>query len=235
MYINDAAGGQGVYQEVDDLCDSDSSSYTIISKTRRANNALFEMELMILMADGTWQFDDANYANQPSGVQSAVDGQQEYTYDATLLFIERVEILMLDGKTWQRLDPMNEITTPMTQTDFAIAATPSAYYKRGNKFGFNSLPKATNMTLASGIKVFFKRLGAAILTTDTTLVPGIPVVFHPSLARRIALPYCQTYKKDRVAQLQQTITADNAFIKQYYANRTKDEKTTLGMRRINPR
>lgn len=234
LQFNDVAGGQGICQEVDDLCDSDENSYTLVSKARRANIALEELELTALMADGLWQFDDKNYSSQPSGVQTAVDGQQEYDFDSTLLFIERVEIKDVNG-IWRKLDPMDEINTPLTQTDLAVQATPSFYYKRGNKFGFDTVPKSTNMTLTNGIKVYFKRTASLFVSTDTTKTPGIASPFHVLIAQKTALPYCKTYKKDRVAQLVLDIDAGEKRFVKYMANRAKDEPGQMTMAPVSGR
>ena len=235
MVFNDTSGGQGILQEIDDLCDSDSASYPTVSKTRRVNNALLELELMALMVDGTWQFDDANYSSLPTGLMNAVNGQNEYSFDSTLLFIERVDILLSDGVSWQQLDQLDEIHTYLTPTDLAASATPSAYWKRGGKFGFNSTPSTTNMTLTNGIKVYFKRVGALFAATDTTATAGIASPFHILLAQKGALPYCKTYKKDRVPQLVLDITEGEKKFRAYYANRAKDEPGRMSMAPVNSR
>lgn len=227
--------GSGIVDEINDICDTDNDSYSLASKTRRVNNAIYDLELMALMGDGIWQFDDKNYAAQPSGVQSAIDGQSEYTFDATLVMIERMEILLTDGVTWLELDQYDEMNGPLTQRDLSVQATPRAYYKRGNRFGFTTVPKTTNMTLASGIKVYFKRLGAAILPTDTTLEPGILATFHPLVANKASLPYCNSYKKDRVPGILNTIADGEKKWKAYIANRSKDEPGRMDMRRVNSR
>lgn len=235
LYLNDVTNEQGIFQEIDSLCDTDINSYTANAKTRRVNAALIDLELKALMNDGTWQFDDANYTTQPSGVMSAIAGQGEYTFDSTLLFIERIEILLLDGITWQKLNPFDEMEIKVSiQTQLQQNGTPWKYYKRGNKFGFNALPQANNMTLTNGIKVYFKRLGTLFNPTDTLVTPGI-LSPHILLAQKAALPYCQTYKPDRVPALLTTITAGEALHLQYYSNRAKDERGQMTMKRINSR
>lgn len=228
--------GSGIVDEINDICDTDNDGYPLTSKVRRVNNATLDLELQALMADGTWQFDDANYGTQPSGVQSAVDGQSEYSFDATLVMVERIEILLKDGITWLELDQYDEMEGPLTQTDLAVQATPQAYYKRGNKFGFTTVPKSTNMTLASGIKVYFKRVGALLLSTDTTATPGILSTFHPLVCQKASLPYCRSNKKDRVPQLLLDIADGEKKWKAYIANRAKDEGGgQMTMRRTNGR
>lgn len=234
MQINDVSGGQGIFQEIDSLCDSDINSYTANDKTRRCNIALIDLELKALMADGVWRFDDSNYSALPTGIMSAVDGTQTYTFDSTLVMIERIDILLTDGLTWKQLDQMEEIFTERTPTDQAVQTTPSAYFKRGNKFTFDTVPKSTNMTLTSGIKVYFKRIGTLFVSSDTTREPGIVASSHILVAQMAAMPYCKTYKKDRVPQLALDIQAGVKQHIAYYANRGKDERGKMTMRKINP-
>lgn len=239
MQINDVATQLGVFQEVDALCDSDISSYPVEAKTRRANIALEELELIALMADGKWRFDDKNYSTNPTGLQTLVTGTQEYTFDSTLLILEYVEVLMLDGIHWQRCNPIDitEEFDPSNQQ--ALTGLPNEYYKRGNKIGLMPIPTTGYVTLTNGLKVTFKRQASLFTASDTTKEPGIASPFHGSLfAKKIALPYCKTYKKDRVSQLQADINEETKLFRSYYANRSndgEDGRTKLGMGRINPR
>lgn len=233
MVFNDVATEQGICQEIDDLCDSDSTSYTIPKKVRRSNTALLDLELKALMADGLWRFDDKNYVSQPTGLMSAVAGQQEYTFDSTLVIIEHIEILLTDGITWQTLDPMDQFDVAQSvQTELGQSATPRRYYKRGNFFGFDGLPQANNMTLTNGIKVYFKRFGALFTASDTTKEPGIVATSHILIAQMASLPYCKTYKKDRVAQLVIDIAAGLKQHCAYYANRNRDERGGMTMKKF---
>lgn len=234
MQLNDVSGGQGIFQEIDDLCDSDINSYVGNAKTRRVNIALLDLEMKALMADGQWRFDDTNYAVLPTGIMTAIDGTQTYTFDSTLVMIERIDILLLDGLSWKQLDQIEEIFTQRTPTDQAVQTTPSGYFKRGNKFTFDTIPKSTNMTLVGGIKVYFKRLGTLFVPSDTIREPGIISTSHILVAQMAALPYCKTYKKDRVPQLILDIKDGMKQHLAYYSNRGRDDRGQVTMRKINP-
>lgn len=228
--------GSGIVDEINDLCDTTNSGYPLTSKARRVNNAIWDLELMALMGDGLWRFDDRNFSSNPTGLMSAVDGQLEYSFDNTLVTIERIDILQTDGISWLQLDQLDQIGSPLTQTDLNVNATPSAYYKRGNKFGFNSTPKTANMTLASGIRVYFKRLGTAILSTDTTVEPGVLSTFHPLVCQKASLPYCKSNKKDRVPGLMQDIADGEKKWKNYIANRSRETgNRNITLKKIRPR
>lgn len=228
--------GSGIFDEINDLCDSDNNSYPIASKTRRCNTALLDLEMKALMSDGTWQFDDKNYSSLPTGLQTLVDGQAEYDFDSTLLFIERVEVLLSDGITWAPLAPLDETRIKGSiQNYLGVTGRPTQYYKRGNKLGLSPVPKAASMTLVNGLKVYFKRTGALFVTSDTTKEPGIIPSSHILIAQKAALPYCKTYKKDRVAALILDITTCEKQHIRYYSKRAKDEPAQMSMRRVHSR
>ena len=227
--------GSGIVDEINDICDTDNDSYSLASKARRVNSAIWDLELMALMADGKWRFDDKNFSSNPTGLMSAVDGQAEYSFDSTLLVLERIEILLSDGVSWMEIDEYDQANGPLTTTDLAVEATPMAYYKRGNKFGFTSLPKSTNMTLTNGIKVFFKRLGTALTASSTTTEVGITSVFHPLVCQKASLPFCNSYKKDRVPGILRDIADGEKKWKAYIANRSRDEAGRMTMRRVSGR
>lgn len=227
--------GSGAVDEINDICDTDNDSYSLASKARRLNTAIWDLEMMALMADGLWRFDDKNFSSNPTGIMSAVDGQAEYSFDSTLVFIERIEILLLDGISWQEIDEYDQANGPLTSTDLAVEATPQAYYKRGNKFGFTTLPKSTNMTLTNGIKVYFKRLGTALASTDTTATIGLVPPFDVLACQKASVPFCNSYKKDRVPGLLADIAAGEKKWKAYIANRSKDEPGRMSMRKVSGR
>lgn len=236
MQFNDTSTRQGICQEIDSLCDSDATSYTIEDKTRRANTALQELELMALLASGTWQFDDSNQTSNPTGLQTLSTGVQEYAFDSTLLTIERVEVLLADGTTWKALDPLDETQIEGSLTDYLeVTGIPTEYYKRGKFLGLVPIPITGKVTMTNGLKVQFARTASLFTTTDTTKEPGIAGPFHYLIALKASLPYCKTYKKDRVAQLQLDIIEGERKFKRYYESRSKDESGRLTMAQINSR
>lgn len=191
--------------------------------------------MMALLADGIWRFDDKNFSSNPTGLMSAEDGKAEYSFDSTLLVLERIEILLSDGVSWLKLDEYDQVHGPLTATDLAVEATPQAYYKRGNKFVFTSIPKTTNMTLTNGIKVTFKRLGTAITSTDTTTAIGLPAPFDVLACQKASIPYCNSYKKDRVPGLLNDIAIGEKKWKAYIANRSKEQAGRMTMKKVSGR
>ena len=230
--------GSGIVDEIDDLCDSDSVSYPIAKKTRRANTALQDLEVKIIQADGTWQFDDSNYIDLPIGVADLVAGQSGYSFNQEFLEVELVQIKDAQGK-WHIIRPIDQEQNESYSLDNydagGITGFPFKYDKEGDTFTLYPAPSAAFVTLAGGIKVKFKRTASLFATTDTTKSPGILSPFHILVAQKAALPFCKTYKPDRVVQLNADILAGEKNMIAAYAQRQRDARTPLRPRKTMPR
>jgi hypothetical protein len=82
-------------------------------------------------------------------------------------------------------------------------------------------PTATSCTLASGLRVSFKRAPDLFTVSDTTQQPGLPSSYHAILAYKAALPYAAIYKKDRVVYLTNEITRLHKAVIDHYTHRDK--------------
>ena len=96
---------QDLTSEIDDICDSDSTSYPLKHKVRKINAGLEELVGKIVSADGRWEFDDTNYTNEPVGTGTLVEGQQRYHLTSEYLDILMIEILNKDGTQYQKIKP----------------------------------------------------------------------------------------------------------------------------------
>lgn len=222
--------GSGIIDEVDSICDSSSTSYPIAAKTRRGNMALDELVMAILTADGTWQFDDPNYTDLPNATFTFVEGQFSYSFTQEFLRISKVFVLNAGGKWWP-IKPRDQVDTIVPlETYYAMSGLPIFYDKEGDTIKFGPAPSATALTLVNGGKIEFQRTMKRISTGDTTLVPGIMSTFHVLLAKMIALPYCKTYKKDRVPALVTDIAQGKIDLVGAYSRREKDVRPKMTMR-----
>ncbi len=237
LYFNDVSGGQGVCQEMDDQCDSDADSYPLASKARRVNSAVLKLELKAMFCAGGWRFDDTNNGVNQTGLQTLVSGTQEYIFDSTLMFIESVEVLLADGVTWQKLTELDPALISGSPKQYlSLTGLPMQYYKRGNYLGLTPIPVTGSVTLINGLRVTFTRRGSLFTAADTTKTPGIEPTFHELVALMASLPYCKTYKKDRVPQLVLDIQEQTKEFEKYYSSRSKDNSGGgIRFKRINGR
>ena len=223
---------EDILTEIRNLTDTDSTSYTNANILIRLNNAYEEIVGKIIGLSGTWQFDDSNYTSLPIGTQALVASQQDYSFDQDFLSIERVEVKDSAGK-YQLLTPIDQSRISEALTEYKnVAGMPDEYDKIGESIFLYPAPATGSVTLAAGLKVYFQRTAqvftSAELTTGTK-VPGFASPYHSILAYKVALPYCMTYKKDRVALYLNEINRLESELLDHYAKREKDVRTRLTM------
>ena len=222
------------------LVDATSSSLTDATILRRMNASYEDIVVKILNADGTWQFDDLNYTTNPVGYGNLTSGTSEYTFSDRFLDILEVDILDLNGYyiKAKAIDP-SELGDMSFEQHFNITFNgtsnvaptgfPRFYDKVGATIKLDASPTAADVTLTKGLRVRFKRTAdiftSAQVTTGTK-EPGF-AINHIILAYKTALPYAQSYKKDRVAFLMAEIQRLEKEIIEHYAGREKDTRKVI--------
>ena len=219
------------------LCDADTTSYTAADLLRRVNAAYEWIVGKIMCVDGNWEFDDTNYTDFPRGTTTLVEDQHDYTFDTTHLAIESVQVKDVNGD-WYYLSPINRdaLGVPLEQ-EFETNGLPLYYDKDGGSLLLYPAPDdGTQVTLSSGLKVHFRRTAdvytSAEVTTGTK-VPGFASPFHMILCYHAAIPYCMSYKKDRVALYEKKLQELTEDCLKFYAKRAKDERDIMTMGNIN--
>jgi hypothetical protein len=222
--------------EARDLCDADTNSYPAATLLRRVNAAYEEIVGKLIALNGSWDFDDTNYTDMPIATTSLVDGQQDYTFDASHLSIERVQVLD-SGGIWQLLDPIDrrDINIPMEE-HMKDNGLPMQYDKNGNSLLLYPKPSSTSVTLTNGLRVYFRRTAdiftSAEVTTGTK-EPGFASPYHILLAYKAALPFCAKHLRDRVPFILSEINRLEKELFEFESEREKDVKrviTTRGIR-----
>lgn len=237
MTIND------ILNEVYALCDTDSTNYkptdgasALETLGRRINIALEQVVGWILEADGTWQWDDSNYTDLPIGTQTLVEAQSAYSFSDKFLEIEEVQIKDINGD-WQIIQPIDQKeysdTTPLSE-DFGTDGMPEYYDKvSDDTIKLYPAPTATACTLTSGLKIRFSRTASLYTYADIvtgTQVPGFASPYHVILAYMASIPFCMTYKKDRVVAYQNEVARLKDGLIKLYSRREKDKRKVMTMR-----
>lgn len=194
-------------------------------------NAAYEDVVgQILLRDGTWQFDDRNYTDRPVGRTNLVASQRDYSFDSSVLLIEEADVLDNSGN-WQKLIPIDktQYSEPLDEI-YEVAGLPEYYDKEGDSLLLYPAPASGSVTLTNGLRVHFQRTASiftsAELTTGTKL-PGIVLPWHSLLAYKAVLPYCLTYKKDRIPVILREIDRMEKSIHEFYGQREKDKRKVM--------
>ena len=221
------SGTDSIVAEIDALCDSNSTSYPVADKTRRVNIGMDEVVSEILQADGSWQYDDSNQTDLPIGTTDMVASQQDYSFEDEFLVIERVEVKDANGN-WSKLKPFDqeEVSGAMEEL-YENDGLPVYYEKQGRSILLYPSPATASVTLTAGLKVWFKRNATKFETTDTDKEPGFASLFHNILSFQASIPYCMTYKRDRVTTYQNEVIRLKQQIRAFYSRREKDVRRRL--------
>lgn len=228
------------------MCDTTDTSYPRLDKTARVNDALEELVGKIINVDGPWEWDDTNQTDQPSGTLNLVEGQQNYTFTSEYLKIKRMKVKDVNSK-WQPLVQIDQEDIKYNGTTIEqyfgtdasgnpLKGLPTDYDLLGDSFDLYLAPTSTAVTLTAGLRVDFVR--TAVLFTPTsatsadTTEPGLPSPYHVLLAYKAALPYCLTYKHERVPLIQAQILKMEIDLLKFYARRNPDRRDIMTMKRI---
>ena len=218
------------------LCDADTTSYIAADLLRRVNIAYEQVVGYLLTADGTWQWDDTNYTDLPIGTQTLVSGQSAYTFNDKFLQLLEVQIMGKDGKyrIIQPIDQREYSDEAPLEEDFTTDGEP-IYYDKVSDDTIKLYPAPDNgisVTLASGLKIKFKRTADLFTTAQVntgTKVPGFASPYHVILSYMAAIPYCLTYKKDRVVLYEKRVMDLKKELVELYSNREKDKRKVITM------
>lgn len=239
MQLDGHATNQDINTLIDDLCDSDDTSYPVQRKVLNINTALEELVGMIINADGTWQFDDTNHTDAPRSKGDLVEGQEYYTFASDYLQIEAVDVLDLNN-LYKRLIPYDpqdhENISPddyygVDASGNPLTGFPEVYDIKGDSIRLYPAPTAVSCTLTSGIRVSFKRTVDLFTTSDTSQEPGIPSTHHVMLAYMAAIPYCMKYHQDRVGMYEKKVVEMKKTLLEHYANREKGRRAIITPKR----
>lgn len=240
MVFNDETNLQGICQEVDDLCSTTVEDYPLRTKARRATASLYTLIGKIIAVDGTWQFDDTNFTDLPVGTGTLVSGQTSYSFAGEYLDILWVKVQDQNGN-WYTLKPWDQSENSRSYEDMLSHDGRPEYYDKVSDDTIRILGSvtATYLTLTGGLKVGFQRVGVPFLgdgtSGDNSQQPGIPSPWHITIAKMVALPYCQTHLPDRVPLLVKDIDAETKDLLAYFGRREKDKPRRITTKRVNPR
>lgn len=218
-----------ILQEARDLCSADTTSYPATTILRRVNSAIEILVGKIEEVCG-FPFDDENFGNIAEGTIGLQEGVSKYTITDRFRHILEVKVKDVNGY-YSIIDPVSqEEDGYIVETQEAQTGLPYKYRMVGRTIFLRPSPTSTSVTLTAGLLFKYTRTSYKITSADVTtgtLIPGIDSIYHPTIAKMTALPFCMSYKKDRVAQLQQDILIETNDCIKFYAKRLKNKKNAF--------
>lgn len=232
MQFNDTTNNSGICQEADAICKTDSTSYPLKDKSRRANSALSDFTSIALDSDERWQFGDTNNTDLPIGSADLVSGQDDYSLDIAMLKLLKIEVKDSSGN-WAEIKPLDQADAGIPLAEQLTTGVPQYYDKLENSLILYPTPDYSQV---ESLKVYFQRDASYFVSTDTTKQPGIPTIFHKYIALKVAEPYLRDNKKENYVSVRNEVQKyEEEKIPGYYAKRSKDERPQFTARVIDCR
>lgn len=230
MVFNDASGGQGLCQDTDFICGTDSTSYPLADKARNANRHLYVAVTDIIKSEGRMGWSDPNLTTGTDYTFTLVNGQQSYSLPTNLLRLWALEIKDAAGNSIRLKEiDINDPVMARTITDFQnTAGTPKYYDIRGDEVFMYPAPATGSVTLTDGGKMFFSPEIDVFTAADTTQEPGIPEPSHRIISIGMALDWLfvndSTAKYDRYKQEYEQL---RAALREFFSTRNKERGSKL--------
>jgi len=242
LQFSDTTNKKGIVQDIDFLVGTDSTSYPLADKARNVNQWYYKVIGWILESSGTWEWDDSNYTDFPIATATLVDGQEDYTLPHAAAsssnastFLKLIGISVKNsGGNWKKLRNIDESQLPNQDLEelFKTAGLPRFYKVIGNSVKLLPAPDSNNVTLSSGLKVYFQRTMDEFTASDTTQEPGFPRTFHRILSLGGAYDYAVAKGLKNVNSLRAEIEQLKQQLQEYYGHINKDIKIRIMPREI---
>ena len=231
MQFNNTTNKNGLIQLCEFLTqigDTNISGDTTLLKTftMLINNGYHKAESIILASQDEWDFDDSNNSDFPIGTANLVADQQDYALP-TSLKIKRVEITF-DGTKWYKAEPfdINERgratdTTSISQDFFQ---TEPKYDIMDSSLFMYPIP---GVNITSGLKVWFIRIVAPFVSTDTTKEPGFDGLWHEYVALYASHEWARTKGKSNADKLKRDLLQMESDMRDYFSDKQEDRQNVL--------
>lgn len=189
-------------------------------------------------AGGRWKWGDINYTALPIYTMNLVAGTAFYAIDALTgpLMILGVEIADNNGN-YHLLKPitLDDIHAQgIAQSEYyKTNGRPVEYEKREHAVVLYPAPAAANVTLASGLRIFFLRGMNAITSVTATDAIGFPLPWHKLLAFETAHIFAVAKGLAKEISLEKNVDKLEKQLLRFIGKRNQDDRPIMTMKRIN--
>lgn len=241
MTFNDTSTKNGLLQNCESLCNLGDTGITgntvYLNKfTGWLNDSYGKVCMAILTVDKNWRWDDFNYGDVsntdiPVATATLVTGQRDYilpratnsSNQSTLWKVYKVRLKNTDG-TWYDVIPLGT-----DEDEIADSGRPTHYRLLANSIRLSGPPLTNYLTLTAGIQVWFQREFDRFTTSDTTQQPGFISAYHYLLPLEASATFLLPNEPKQSANYLALFNDGLEKLKQSYAQRNDDPKTTKRM------
>jgi len=231
MQFNDTTNETGVVQEVYEITETDSSSYTLKSMARRANRWIYRVGTWMFKSSPDWKWIDSNNTNPSIATQTLVDNKDEYTIPTLALAISGVSILNSSGDAEQLTYITEEeikhrgLNIDDYQTTKGV---PEEYTLIGNKVRLFPAADSSQVTTGDGFRLHLEMQSIDELTSsDTTQTMGLPENLEMIIPLGVAHDWFITHDPEKALSLRGEIETMKRDIEEFMRLRNTEVDTKI--------
>lgn len=226
MFFSDTINKNGLVQEIDFICGTDSTSYPIEDKTRNINIHYYRVGILHWRFSPIWNFDDSNYTTHSIASTNLVNDQSDYELPTTLIAIERVAILNKEGDECDLIERNYDEIADVAEYQ-EPAGLPRYYAKRGNSIWLFPKVNTSDVTATNGLKLYLTRLVDPFVKTDTSKEPGFNAGFHRVLSLGASTDYLMINKPNLYDRVKVEYNALLDDLINFLKQRQKDDRRLI--------
>lgn len=190
------------------------------------NDAQSDIWTRIKEARGVLEYDDTNYSDLPSATFaiSGTTNKYKITTDENsneIITIHKVVVTDSNGEDHDiprlKVGEGNQEALINLESDF-----PTGYYEMGATVVFNCTPNGSYTATC-----WFDRAPKFLAVGGTSVVPGIPVLYHKLLAEKAAMTYAVSKGLNQSANIARLVEMGEERLDRYESNRRDDEQATI--------
>lgn len=181
MKLSEVINESGLVQEINRICGTTNSIYSIKSKIARLNNALDRYFTIAFSVDRRGSFDDINNTNAPIETQTLITATNKYKFSAFTNEIQNIlRMSVLNGSGLEVPlvhETIDDITNFGEQYKTTVAGTPQYWTRFGDYIYLRPCPLTGNFTAALGLKAYVERTSTKFNFQSFTVTLATPAVF----------------------------------------------------------
>lgn len=217
----------------------DSNNYTAAQRLLAVNQAIDEIETLILRAQDNWEFDDTNQSAFPlltANLSATVSSYDLPTIDSNVVQVKRVEV-SYDGTNFVKAENESLADVPNATDATSVARVNSTAEPKYNLIGSKLILKPTPASnVSSGLRILIGRLAVPFTSSDYTTgtaVPGFNRMFHDAIAVWASYDYAFAKTLACLPGLASKKNEFRAMIADWYSHKSKDKKYSVTAKKNN--
>lgn len=227
LEFSDTTNLDGIVEDIDFACDTNSTSYPLKDKARNVNKWYLRAIAWWFEASPIWEWDDKNSTTLPVARTTLFVGQQDYSIPTDILRLQKVTILDAQGNEVElhpvSFDEFKRRTLDANPTN----GIPSVYCLRGDSILLDQRPATGQVTLSNGLNLYISRDPDLFTSGDTTQTVSLPSPFAFIVSTGATYEFKKKYDKQAAASLKVELDEYKRDFQKFLAGRVEDIKPSI--------